>query len=1130
MATTFKCRNCDLLIKAEDGQSTVECPHCGTRQEVPGAAGGKADGCTEGYACLREGKWEEASLHFQDAIKENQRNGQAYVGRLLARRHLSVREQLEEGEDFADDADYKMAIRYGNESLRKELWGYRRRIYERKEQEELGAKLGPDYEKAAAAYRAAETDEEIRAAVSQLRKLNGYKDSGALADEGEKTLRRRAEAREREERERQKAEARRKAEEERQRQETEARRKAEEERERRAAKDRKRAAEVSNDRKEKNPDQEEKLNSFNDFRKAAIGNQKIRGTQELKKGGQEAAEKAAEPAGPGTETAGRSTETAERSRKARENRTKAAEGSAAADNDTKAAEGVREEKLYSAACALMRSSDAKLLESAVRYLSELGSYKDSEALLEEAERKLASARGREEQRRESSAGRKAGRRASRPARPADQASSSGAGSGSTGAKSAGREDAATAETENAGSAGSSTVNDQESRQKKGGKGKIVTVILAVAAAAAAYAAASNPEAVEQVLESVKGRQSETSSPQTQEAIVVKDGSQDSASSSADPSAASYSADASAASSSAEAPSAVSSAETTSSVSPAEAAEAASYDPSILFGSGSPAPDWTDYTDTLSKVRGETDPVVREALMHRAESELMDTYAIVPLYYYNDCYMLSSTCSGLYCSPYGTKYFAYMTAPDGSVLANIAGEPDYLDPQLTTSVDGASYAALSFCGLYRYESDGNIVPDLAASMPQVSDDGLTVTVTMKDGLRWSDGDTLDAEDVVYSWNRLADESTGADYSYQCDSMNLAKKSDGTLDIEASADGKSFTARLTAPCSYFTDLCTLPAFYPVPQQAIDSADGSGSDPGAWAQEEGFVCSGPMALISWDHNESMTYEKNPNYWNEGAVRISTASFTLSEDSSACCSAYLNGDLQFIDSIPSEQMQDAMARDDFHTAESLGTYYAAFNVKSSLFDGKSAQQAADMRHAISLLIDRQYIIDAVGQTGQEPAGTFIPDGMSDGQGGIFNVSDSAYAYPVTWEFNGQQKAGYYDPAATGGTEENIAEARRLLEEAGYQFTEEGVLSDDTPLRFTYLTNSGTGHIAIAQFIAMDLETIGIDMDVQEEEWAAFLEDRENGAFDLAREGWLADYDDPVNMLEMWLPDSVNNDAQLGR
>ena len=547
-------------------------------------------------------------------------------------------------------------------------------------------------------------------------------------------------------------------------------------------------------------------------------------------------------------------------------------------------------------------------------------------------------------------------------------------------------------------------------------------------------------------------------------------------------------------------------------------------------SSAAAPDWDEYNSLINQIYSETDMKARKALMHKAEDLLMDTGAVVPLYFYNDIYMLNKDCTGLYANLFGFKYFAYMSAPNNELNANLASEPDHLDPALNSTVDGACLAILNFSGLYAYDKDNKLVPELADGEPQESEDGLTYTFKMKSGLKWSDGDTLDANDVVYSWNRLANPDTAADYSYLIDSMNLAKKDDGTLDIEASDDGSTFTVHLAKPCAYVLDLCAFPAFFPVPQQAIEKADPDGKNPGAWALEAGFVGSGPFTLTSWTHNQSMTYEKNPNYWNADAVSLNKINFMLSADDTAIYNAYKDGSLQFIDTVPNDEIPNVINNDDFYIIPNLGTYYACFNVNSSLFDGKTPEQAAEMRKAFSLLIDRQWIVDSVGQTGQEPAGTFIPDGMADGMGGVFDTNDDDYTYPVTWKFGDKDAVGYYDPSTTGPTDDNIAEARKLLEDAGYEFTDDNKLSDSTPINIEYLTNDGTGHVAVAQSMQQDLAAIGINMTINSEEWNVFLNDRKNGNFDFAREGWLADYNDPINMLEMWQTSSGNNDAQFGR
>ena len=281
--------------------------------------------------------------------------------------------------------------------------------------------------------------------------------------------------------------------------------------------------------------------------------------------------------------------------------------------------------------------------------------------------------------------------------------------------------------------------------------------------------------------------------------------------------------------------------------------------------------------------------------------------------------------------------------------------------------------------------------------------------------------------------------------------------------------------------------------------------------------------MTCKEWKHNESMTYEKNPNYHNADAVSLEKVQFMLSADDTAVWNAYEDGSLQFSDTIPTDMMETAKEREDFHKIPTLGTYYAGFNVNSELFKGKTVQQAADMRKAINLLIDRQYIVDTIGQADQEIANTFIPTTMSDGNGGEFRTNDDAYTYPV------EEAKGYFDPSFEA-YDANLEEARKLLEGAGYKFDEDGTLSDETPISMTYLTNDSEGNVKIGESIQQDLDVIGIKVQVETREWSVFLDERKQGKFDFCREGWLADYDDPINMLEMWETDSGNNDMQFGR
>ena len=528
----------------------------------------------------------------------------------------------------------------------------------------------------------------------------------------------------------------------------------------------------------------------------------------------------------------------------------------------------------------------------------------------------------------------------------------------------------------------------------------------------------------------------------------------------------------------------------------------------------PLADWAQYDELIAQIKAETDFAKRTELMHQAEDILMATNCVIPIYYYNDIYMQKDYVSGIYANPFATKFFMYSKLDNGSdtLRLNLSSEPDYLDPALNSSVDGACLAANAFSGLYTYNAEGVTVPACAEGYT-VSEDGLTYTVTLKDGLKWSDGSDLTAADFEYSWKRAAADETAADYAYM---FNGIAGFPNDLAVKA-VDATTFEFTLTAPCAYMEDLMAFPTFFPVKQSVVEGYADWQTSPGGWCQDAGtWVSNGAYVLTGWDHDVSMTYEKNPYWYDAENVTVEKLEYMLSADDTAIFAAYNAGDIDFADSVPTDEVASLLDNPEFHIVDELGTYYVIFNVKSPMFDGMTAEQAANFRKALSLLIDRQYIIDTVGQTGQKIATSFLPAGMADGNGGIFKDAAN-WNYP-----NGAD--GYF------AEEPDVDQAIELLKSAGFEFGDDGMLSAATPISFEYLTNNTSGHIAIAECLQQDFAQIGINMTIKSIDWAVFLNERKEGNFGIARNGWVADFNDPINMLEMWTTVSGNNDAQFGR
>ncbi len=517
-------------------------------------------------------------------------------------------------------------------------------------------------------------------------------------------------------------------------------------------------------------------------------------------------------------------------------------------------------------------------------------------------------------------------------------------------------------------------------------------------------------------------------------------------------------------------------------------------------------------------------------MHEAEDMLMETGAIVPIYHYNDNYMAKPDLEGYYVTPYAYKYFEKATYGSAKELKLcIASEPQFIDPALNSAVDGAVMAVNSFSGLATYNEDMELVPDTAESI-DISEDGMTYTFTMREGLKWSNGDPFDAKDFEYSLKRAADPEVGADYRYMLDCIK-GWPEDDTQDVDdlavtASEDGKTLTIELNAPTAYFLDLCAFPTYFPVHEASVEGAednrdaDGNIKDPAAWTQDGGYVSNGPFMNVEWVHNEKIVFKKNPNFHRADNVKLETLHFMLSDDDPVIFAAYKDGSLDFIDNVPPDEIKQLLAdkNPEFHVVDNLGTYFVIFNVKSEMFAGLTVEQARQVRWAVMYAIDRQYIVDAVGQTGQTLANSFLPPLMLDGTGNEFKQNTDKYTYPD------EASAGYYP------YEQDLDKAKEMLEDAGYEFGDDGKLLASNPIHIDYLFNTHEAHAAIAQLIMEDLAELGIEMTANQMDWDTTLAERKAGNYDVARHGWIADFNDPINMLEMWTSTSGNNDAQFGK
>ena len=459
----------------------------------------------------------------------------------------------------------------------------------------------------------------------------------------------------------------------------------------------------------------------------------------------------------------------------------------------------------------------------------------------------------------------------------------------------------------------------------------------------------------------------------------------------------------------------------------------------------------------------------------------------------------------------------------SINVCIASEPDTLDPALNSAVDGATMIAHLFTGLSNWAMDENgalgIVPACATELPAavVNEDGTaTYTYTLVDGLKWSDGKDLTAKDFEFAWKRAASSALGADYGYM---FEVVKGYPDELAVEAT-DDKTLVVTLNNDVSYWNELLAFPTFLPVREDIVASE--------AWATApETYICNGPYTMTGWDHNSVITLTKNPNYFLADTIKMDEIKFYLSDDANNMLANFQNGDWKLIDDVPNAEIDNLKVQypDEFFVGSQMGTYYVSWNMNANLLPegseltgAEAAKANAEIRFAIGLLFDRNYIVTEIGKAGQQPASSFVALGLTDADG-IKQFYENAGP--------SDEYVGYWDTSADA-YEANWTTAMETLKKY-YTFDEATQQFTNFPA-VEYLYNTSEGHKAIGEYLQSVVSGVGINMSLTNQEWNTFLNTRKNGDYTVARNGWLADYNDPISFLDMWVSGSGNNDSQFGK
>jgi oligopeptide transport system substrate-binding protein len=433
------------------------------------------------------------------------------------------------------------------------------------------------------------------------------------------------------------------------------------------------------------------------------------------------------------------------------------------------------------------------------------------------------------------------------------------------------------------------------------------------------------------------------------------------------------------------------------------------------------------------------------------------------------------------------------AAEQVITINWGTEPPSLDPGLATDTTSANILLNIMDPLVKLDDDLNPVPNAAESWDE-SEDGTTVTFHLRNDLKWTSGDPVTAADFEYSWKRTISPDLGADYAYQffgivgaedyngCDSKKddcdaLADK----VGVKA-VDDQTLEVTLTSPQPWFIQQAAHHSFLAVNQSAVDQFGEK------WTEAENIVTNGPFKLARWEHDNRIDLVKWDEWRNADDVSLTRVNGRMISDGTTSVQAFEAGEVDAnIGGLPPAEMQRLKTLPTYQQYPALGTYYYGVNVKN----------VTDplQRRAMAMAIDRQTIIDNIAQADQLPATGYTPEGMP----GFDTLNPNSQWLPAQGD---------------------IEQAKQLMSQVQNPKKDINLLLNDSP-----------GHKEIAVAIQDMWKDLGLKVTIKQQEWAQFLEflgPPPDKSVDVYRLGWIADFPDAINFLDLWTCKSGNNNTNF--
>ncbi|WP_312114509.1 peptide ABC transporter substrate-binding protein [Brevibacillus reuszeri] len=434
------------------------------------------------------------------------------------------------------------------------------------------------------------------------------------------------------------------------------------------------------------------------------------------------------------------------------------------------------------------------------------------------------------------------------------------------------------------------------------------------------------------------------------------------------------------------------------------------------------------------------------------------------------------------SPGGATQVAESKAPQ-IFRANLTSEPSTADPGLAKDATSGTVVRATFDGLTRLDAASKPMNSIASDV-KVSEDNRIYTFTLRDA-KWSNGDPVTAQDFEFAWKRVLDANLGAEYAYQLYYIKNAEKvhkgqaKANELGVKV-IDDKTLEVTLENPTPFFLELTAFYTYYPVPKKVVEANP-------KWAFEAAtHVANGPFKMTEWKHKSKIVLEKNENYWDKDAVKLDKIEFVMIEDDSTALSMFENNELDWagqplgglpVDAIPSLKESGKLV---IHPKATM-YWYKINTTKGPLSNAK-------IRKALAYAVNRQTIVDNITQVGQVPTMGLLPQSMIVKPEGYFKDND-------------------------------VETAKQLLAEG---MAELG-LTKLPPISLSY--NTTDRHTKIAEALQDQWKKgLGIDVKLSNKEFKVHLQDMHELKYELGRLGWNADFNDPINYLEMFRDANTGN------